>query len=126
VIVAVPSHGLRAVVRAASPFIPNNAVLLARPKASRRESLQRMSEVIRTRPVARIPVVVLFGPSFAAEVAPPSADGTGRGLRKRGGRRLRAGYAFRGPSFRLYGSDDVVGVEIGAALKNIIAIRARV
>ncbi len=70
-------------------------------------------------------MVVLSGPSFASEVArhlptalvaaSPDDDAV---------RSVQA--EFRGPTFRLYGSDDVVGVEIGAALKNIIAIAAGV
>jgi glycerol-3-phosphate dehydrogenase (NAD(P)+) len=71
------------------------------------------------------PVVVLSGPSFAAEVARgcPTAlvaasehEAAVKSVQDE----------FRGPTFRLYGSDDVVGVEIGGALKNIIAIAAGV
>lgn len=125
VIVAVPSHGLRAVLRAAAPFIPARAVLVSATKGLENETLQRMSEVIRDETRGAHPVVVLSGPSFAAEVArhlptalvAASADHDA----------VRSVQAeFRGPSFRLYGSDDVVGVEIGAALKNIIAIAAGV
>jgi glycerol-3-phosphate dehydrogenase (NAD(P)+) len=69
------------------------------------------------------PVVVLSGPSFAREVAQQlptavlaaSLDREAIGLVQT---------EFRGPYFRLYGSHDVVGVEIGGALKNIIAIAA--
>ena len=125
VIVAVPSHGLRTVVRAAAPLLPDDAVLVSATKGIEAESLQRMSEVIREESYGRHPVVVLSGPSFAAEVArhlptalvaassDPQAVSSVQD-------------AFRGPSFRLYGSNDVVGVEIGAALKNIIAIAAGV
>jgi glycerol-3-phosphate dehydrogenase (NAD(P)+) len=70
-------------------------------------------------------VVVLSGPSFASEVArqlptailAASHDATAIALVQ---------HEFRGPYFRLYGSDDVAGVEIGAAMKNIIAIAAGV
>lgn len=125
VIVAVPSHGLRSVVRAASPFVPRGAVLVSATKGIETDSLQRMSEVIREETDGHHPVVVLSGPSFAAEVArnlptalvAASAESAAV---------ASVQDAFRGPSFRLYGSDDVVGVEIGAALKNIIAIAAGV
>jgi glycerol-3-phosphate dehydrogenase (NAD(P)+) len=125
VIVAVPSHGLRAVVRAAAPFIPGNSVLVSATKGIEAESLQRMSEVIQDETGGAHPVVVLSGPSFAAEVARHlptalvAASGSAAAV-------ASVQDAFRGPSFRLYGSDDVVGVEIGAALKNIIAIAAGV
>src|SRR2546427_5114090 len=84
-----------------------------------------MSEVIAQEVGPAHPVVVLSGPSFAAEVAQQlptavlaaSSDVQATEL-------VQAD--FRGPYFRLYGSDDVIGVEIGGALKNIIAIAAGV
>ena len=125
VIIAVPSHGLRAVVRAAARHLSRDAVLVSATKGLENDTLQRMSEVIRDETQGRHPVVVLSGPSFASEVArhlptalvaaSPDEDAV-RSVQKE----------FRGPAFRLYGSDDVVGVEIGAALKNIIAIAAGV
>lgn len=125
VIVAVPSHGLRSVMKEASPSIASDAVLVSATKGIEGDSLQRMSEVIAGETRKRLPVVVLSGPSFAAEVAQhlptalvaASADGEAVTCVQD---------AFRGPAFRLYGSDDVVGVEIGASLKNIIAIAAGV
>jgi glycerol-3-phosphate dehydrogenase (NAD(P)+) len=70
-------------------------------------------------------VVVLSGPSFAVEVARelPTAV-LAASLDPEATAFVQA--EFRGPAFRLYGSDDLVGVEIGAALKNIIAIAAGV
>jgi len=84
-----------------------------------------MSEVIRDETKHRHPVVALSGPSFAAEVArhlPTALVAASTDARAV----LSVQDKFRGPAFRLYGSDDVVGVEIGAALKNIIAIAAGV
>src|SRR6188768_4264881 len=69
VIVAVPSHGLRSVVRAAAPHIPSDAVLVSATKGIETDSLQRMSEVLTEETGGRNPVVALSGPSFAAEVA---------------------------------------------------------
>jgi glycerol-3-phosphate dehydrogenase (NAD(P)+) len=125
VIVAVPSHGLRSVMRAAAPHVPAGAVLVSATKGLENETLHRMSEVMREETRGRHPVVVLSGPSFASEVARhlPTAlvaasddESAVQSVQDE----------FRGPSFRLYGSTDVVGVEIGAALKNIIAIAAGV
>jgi glycerol-3-phosphate dehydrogenase (NAD(P)+) len=123
VILAVPSHGLRAVVREAAPAIDADAVIVSAAKGLEAESLQRMSEVIAAETVGRFPIVVLSGPSFAAEVArglptalvAASADAVAM-------REVQSG--FRSAVFRLYGSDDVIGVELGGALKNIIAIAA--
>jgi glycerol-3-phosphate dehydrogenase (NAD(P)+) len=125
IIVAVPSHGLRAVVRAAVPHIPAGAVLVSATKGIEADSLQRMSEVLIDETRGRHPVVVLSGPSFATEVARRLPTALVAASTDESAVRL-VQEEFRGPSFRLYGSDDVVGVEIGAALKNIIAIGAGV
>ncbi len=125
VVLAVPSHGLRGVLRAATPALPRSAVLVSATKGLETESLQRMSEVVHDETRGEHPVVVLSGPSFAAEVArerptalvAASADAAAVHCVQN---------EFRSSYFRLYGSDDVVGVEIGAALKNIIAIAAGV
>ena len=125
VIFAVPSHGLRAVVHSAAPFIPAGAVLVSATKGLETDTRHRMSEVIAEETGSRHPVVVLSGPSFAAEVARQlptalvAASSDADALRA-------VQREFRGAAFRLYASDDVVGVEIGAALKNIIAIAAGV
>jgi glycerol-3-phosphate dehydrogenase (NAD(P)+) len=125
VIVAVPSHGLRGVVRLAAPLIPPGAVLVSATKGIEADTLQRMSEVIREETGKRHPVVVLSGPSFAAEVARHLPTALVAASDDAAAVKFVQD-AFRGPSFRLYGSEDMVGVEIGAALKNIIAIAAGV
>ncbi len=125
VILAVPSHGLRHVVASAAADIAPGAILVSTVKGIEEGSLQRMSEVAIEETGGRCPVVVLSGPSFASEVA--------RGLPTAlvaASRHPDAVQAvqdeFRASYFRLYGSDDVVGVEIGGSLKNIIAIAAGV
>ena len=69
------------------------------------------------------PVVVLSGPSFAAEVAQglPTAVVAAS---SDAGAAAQVQHSFRGNTFRLYASDDVAGVEMGGAMKNIIAIAA--
>jgi glycerol-3-phosphate dehydrogenase (NAD(P)+) len=125
VIVAVPSHGLRAVVREAAPHIPRDAVLVSATKGIENDTLARMSEIIREETGGRHPVVALSGPSFAPEVARRCP--TALVAASTDAEAVRAVQdEFRGPLFRLYGSDDVAGVELGAALKNIIAIAAGV
>ena len=125
VVSAVPSHGCRAVMRHAAPSLAPGAVIVSAAKGLEAATLLRMSEVIAQEAGASHPVVVLSGPSFAVEVAQQlptailaaSLDAAAIELVQ---------HEFRGPYFRLYGSDDVVGVEIGAAMKNIIAIAAGV
>ena len=125
VVSAVPSHGCRAVLRAAAPHIKAGATMVSATKGLEAETLLRLSEVIAEEVGPSHPVVALSGPSFAAEVAHElptaavvaSSDATAMDI-------VQA--EFRGPYFRLYGSDDVIGVEIGGALKNVIAIAAGV
>ena len=84
-----------------------------------------MSEVIAEEAGPQHAVVVLSGPSFAMEVAQqlPTAV-LAASVDTRATELVQT--EFRGPFFRLYGSDDVVGVEIGGAMKNVIAIAAGV
>ena len=125
VVVAVPSHGLRSVVRLASAAVATDAVIVSATKGLETESLRRMSQVIEEETGARFPVVVLSGPSFAAEVAAglPAAL---LAASSHGPAAARVQEQFRSRGLRLYASDDVAGVEIGGALKNVIAIAAGV
>jgi glycerol-3-phosphate dehydrogenase (NAD(P)+) len=125
VVSATPTDGCRTVMRAAAPYLSSGAVIISATKGLEGDSLLRMSEVIVQELGAGHPVVVLSGPSFALEVAQQlptavlaaSADTAATGLVQE---------EFRGPYFRLYGSPDVIGVEISGALKNVIAIAAGV
>lgn len=123
VVFAVPSHGLRAVARAVEPALPEHAIVVSAAKGLETDSQLRMSTVLQQESGAKRAVVVLSGPSFAEEVArglPTAVLAASRDARA-------AEYVqerFRGPAFRLYVSDDVAGVEIGGAMKNVIAIAA--
>jgi len=125
VVVAVPSHGVRQVVRAAVPSLAADATLVSATKGLEAASLQRMSDVIAGETSGQRPIVVLSGPSFAAEVARElptaivAASTDAEAVR-------RVQEQFRGRGLRIYVSDDVAGVEIGGALKNVIAIAAGV
>jgi glycerol-3-phosphate dehydrogenase (NAD(P)+) len=125
VVVAVPSQGLRAVVHRAVAAAPLSVPFVSAAKGLEHGTLFRMSAVIADEAGPTRPVVALSGPSFAAEVAAglptavvvASASEDAACLVQR---------EFRGPSLRLYATDDVVGVEIGGALKNVVAIAAGV
>ena len=125
VVVAVPSQGLRAVVHRAVPHVPSTAPFLSATKGLEHGTLYRMSEVIADEAGPSRAVAVLSGPTFAAEVAAglptavvvASTSAAATGLVQQ---------EFRGPSLRLYATDDVAGVEIGGALKNVVAIAAGV
>jgi glycerol-3-phosphate dehydrogenase (NAD(P)+) len=120
VILAVPSHFLRNVLQPMAAVIPRGAVLLSAAKGFEPSSALRMSEVLGQVVPGRA-VAVLSGPSFAREVASglPTAlvvastdAAVARGLQER----------LSAPTFRLYTNRDVVGVETGGALKNVMAI----
>ncbi len=125
VVSAAPSHGCRAVIRAATPHLPPYATIVSATKGLEEGSLLRMSEVIAEEAGADHPVVVLSGPSFAIEVAHEQPTAVlAASTDAAAAEQVQAG--FRGPRFRIYGSSDVVGVELAAALKNVIAIAAGV
>jgi glycerol-3-phosphate dehydrogenase (NAD(P)+) len=120
VVVAVPSHFVETVVGAMKDAVPTDAVVVSATKGLEPRRGRRMSVLLREL-FPRHAVAVLSGPSFAREVAlgQPTAlviaspdEDLSRALQ----RRLTA------PTFRLYTNRDVIGVEIAAALKNVMAI----
>jgi glycerol-3-phosphate dehydrogenase (NAD(P)+) len=125
VVLAVPSHGSRAVLRAAAPYIKAGATMVSATKGLEAETLLRLSQVIAEEVGPARPVVALSGPSFAIEVAHELPTAVVVASSDPGAIEI-VQTEFRGPYFRLYGSDDVTGVEIGGALKNVIAIAAGV
>jgi glycerol-3-phosphate dehydrogenase (NAD(P)+) len=125
VVAAVPSHGTREVLRRAAPHIRSGSTVVSATKGLERDTLFRMSEIVEQECGTGTRVVVLSGPSFAIELArelPTAVSIASRDPMVV--ERVQA--EFRAPYFRLYGTDDVVGVEIGGALKNVIAIAAGV
>jgi glycerol-3-phosphate dehydrogenase (NAD(P)+) len=124
-VMAVPSHGVRAVAGAAMSHLREGCLVVSATKGLEAGSMLRMSEVLRAEWPGIRDVVVLSGPSFAIELArelPTAMVAAGESTDA-----VEAIQAhFRSASLRLYGSSDVIGVEIGGALKNTIAIAAGV
>ena len=125
VVLAVPSHGTRELMRRVAPLLRPDVTIVSGTKGFELGTLNRMSEVIEQELGASRPVAVLSGPSFGAEVA--------RGMptavlvaSRRADVVATVQEEFRAPYFRLYASDDVIGVEVGGAMKNVIAIAAGV
>jgi glycerol-3-phosphate dehydrogenase (NAD(P)+) len=124
-VVAVPSHGVRAVARQMAPRLEPGALVVSATKGIEEGSLLRMSEVLSLELPTAGDVAVLSGPSFALELARglPTAVVVGS-TSPQTVEHVQA--EFRSPSLRLYGTPDLIGVEIGGALKNTIAIAAGV
>lgn len=122
IIAAVPSKGVRETINKLTSYLKKEQVIVNVAKGLERESLFRMSEVIeQCAPQCR--VCTLSGPSHAEEVGKdiPTAcviasrqEETAKMIQKE----------FMNPNFRLYTNTDMVGVELGGALKNVIALAA--
>ncbi|MDX1622579.1 MAG: NAD(P)H-dependent glycerol-3-phosphate dehydrogenase [Gemmatimonadota bacterium] len=118
-----PSHVVREVMGSAAPHVAEGALVVSASKGIENETLQRMSEVLADVFHGRrgIRLAALSGPSFAVEVSRgvPTAV-TVAAATPEVGKTSRE--AFATPRFRVYTSTDVVGVELGGAVKNVIAI----
>ncbi len=122
-----PSHLARPLYKQMAPHLTPSMHLVSATKGLEAGTLLRVSEVIRQVIEPHFPprVAVISGPTFAREVArgDPTAlvvASTDRQLAE------NIQGAFSGPTFRLYTSGDPIGVEIGAAVKNVVAIGAGV
>lgn len=127
VLVVTPSQHVRATATAMLPFLDPAMMIVSAIKGLEAGTLLRMSEVLGEVAGTRfpMPIAVLSGPAFAREVA--AGDPTALVVASAEPELARAIQAlFSGPSFRLYTNPDVAGVELGGALKNIIAIAAGV
>lgn len=121
-VVATPSEFCRETYRALRPRLAPQAVLVSATKGLELDTRRRMSEVAAEE-VPECPVAVLSGPSFALEVAqgqPTTVVVASDDLAV--AERVQRAVSSR--AFRAYSSDDVRGVELAGALKNVIAIAA--
>ena len=123
VVMASPSFPARIVARSAAPYIDQDAVVVSITKGLEDKTMKRMSQVVAEETGHE--VVVLTGPSHAEEVA----IGVPTGCLAASENKALAEFvqdAFMSDSFRIYTSPDPVGAELGAALKNVIALCAGV
>ena len=123
VIVSVaPSHAVRSVVSGLEGSVADGALVVSATKGIETDTLALMSTVIQeSLPAVRF--TVLSGPSFAAEVCQGQPTLVVAASRDEGAARETQNI-FATPSFRVYSHDDVIGVELAGALKNVIAIAA--
>lgn len=121
VVMATPSSPLRSVCRQITPYIEENALLVSVTKGLEQGTHLRMSQVIAQETGHE--VVVLTGPSHAEEVGLEMPTGCLSAHPDQEKAELVQD-AFMSDSFRVYTSPDAVGAELGAALKNVIALCA--
>lgn len=128
VVSVMPSHHTRRLFRQMQPYLRENMLFVSASKGIENDSLLRMtqviSEVVHSGDRGFTPRIgALSGPSFAKEVA--IGDPTAITIASADAELASAVQSeFSDPRFRVYTNDDVVGVELGGALKNIIAIAA--
>ena len=120
VVYAAPSHVLRTVVASSVGAIAPCAVLAVATKGIERESLALMTDVVAHEARGH-DVVALSGPSFAAEVAQGQPTAIVAACASAQAATMVQG-AMSSSAFRVYTTDDVVGVELGGALKNVMAV----
>jgi glycerol-3-phosphate dehydrogenase (NAD(P)+) len=127
VISAVPSQYVRGVYQQIAPMLEQGQIIVSATKGIEDQTFLRMTQVIEqvlaAHHVAGISAGALSGPSFALEVA--AGDPTAITIASaESGIANRLQEELSAPGLRLYTNDDVIGVELGGALKNVIAIAA--
>jgi len=125
VVSVMPSQHCRGLFERMRPWLQAHMLVVSATKGLEESSLQRMTEVIAQvlQRNGGVAIGALSGPSFAQEVA--RGDPTAITIASQDPALLRTvQQEFSDPSFRVYTNSDVVGVELGGALKNIVAIAA--
>lgn len=124
VVIACPSFPIRTVCRAVAPYIPKDAVVVSVTKGIEEGTLLRMSQVV-SQETGHETVVALSGPCHAEEVAIGLPTGCLAACEDKASAEFVQD-AFMSDTFRVYTSPDIVGAELGGALKNVIALCAGV
>ena len=117
---ATPSHVLRSIVKAVASALPSSAPLVVATKGIEKETLSLMTEIVEQE-VSGATVIALSGPSFASEVVSCQPTAVVVASREYGAANV-AQRALSSPYFRAYTHTDVIGVELGGALKNVMAV----
>ncbi len=121
VVFAIPSKAIRQTAKSIKPFLKENAIVVNVSKGLEETSLLRLSEVINQE--LDNDVVVLSGPSHAEEVVRHSPTIVAvASMNFEAAKEIAE--VFSTPYFRVYTNDDIIGVELGGALKNVIALAA--
>ena len=121
VVMATPSFGVRSTAEQIAGRLSPGTILVSVSKGIEKGTFLRMSQIIREATRDRFPVVTLSGPSHAEEVARKVPTAVVSASPDRAAAE-QVQDLFLNDHFRVYSSSDVVGVELGAALKNVMAL----
>lgn len=120
IVIATPSHGVRGTAKLISGIVPKGQIILNISKGIEEETYLTMSQVLKEE-LPQCGIAVMSGPSHAEEVSrkisttnvvASDSDETTRIIQD----------VFMTPNFRIYTNSDILGVELGGSLKNVIAL----
>ena len=123
VVLATPSFAVRSTARQMAPHLTAGTVVVSVSKGIEKETSTTLTEAIHEELGPDYPVVALSGPSHAEEVGRGVPTAVVSASKDQKAAELVQDL-FMNPRFRVYASDDVTGVELAAALKNVIALCA--
>lgn len=121
VVMATPSFAVRATARNVAPYLREETVVVSVAKGIEKDTAKRLTEIIEEEIAGKCPVVALSGPSHAEEVGrkvPTGCVAAAKDMKAA----EKVQDVFMSPRFRVYTNTDVTGVELGAALKNVLAL----
>jgi glycerol-3-phosphate dehydrogenase (NAD(P)+) len=122
IVLAVPSQVIRTVARQVSPLLGKDQIIVTVAKGIEKGTLKTMSEIIEEE-IKDLPIVILSGPSHAEEVSRGIPTTVAVSSKDMEAAKVIQDI-FSSATFRVYTNDDLIGVQIGGACKNIIALAA--
>ncbi|GAC1341965.1 MAG: NAD(P)H-dependent glycerol-3-phosphate dehydrogenase [Candidatus Dormibacteria bacterium] len=123
VVLTVPTHGIREVARAMADALPPGVSVVSGAKGFEEETGATMTRLLAQEFGTRHPTVALSGPNIASELA-RGLPGATVVASADSGAAAAVRDALTGPQLRVYSNPDVIGVEYGGALKNVVALAA--
>lgn len=121
VVFATPSFAVRETAKSAAPYLSDRTIIVSVSKGIEKGTSLRLSQIIDEETNGRCRLVALSGPSHAEEVARKIPTGCVAASADREAAEIVQN-VFMNEHFRIYSSPDIVGVELAAALKNVIAL----
>ena len=122
IVIAVPSHAVRATAKSLSPYVKNDSLILNISKGLEENTYKTLSQVLREE-LPECDIAVMSGPSHAEEVSRdiPTANVVAANSEETAN---KIQDMLMNPTFRIYTNPDIMGVELGGSLKNVIALCA--